>query len=193
MADSDAFVGPDTWPFVTRSPPRPVGGSRHLHLPGRAHGKHLSRLGAMYINEWYVPRAAGLLFGYERYVRARPCACGRPRCARSADWRRRRPSRRRPSPGRTGERAGLRIVLSPYVVEGEHTSRLRVPRRHEIRWMRTIRVLRPAAFRLIFLSFSFPVACAGLLSRRWIAAAPALGAVRHHALRSAGFLLRAPA
>jgi ceramide glucosyltransferase len=34
--------------------------------------------------------------------------------------------------------------------------------RHEVRWMRTLRVLRPRSFRLIFLSFGLPLAILGL-------------------------------
>jgi ceramide glucosyltransferase len=36
--------------------------------------------------------------------------------------------------------------------------------RHELRWMRTIRVLRPRSFRLIFLTFSLPLAVFGILA-----------------------------
>src|SRR6202022_2385465 len=58
---------------------------------------------------------------------------------------------------------GLRIVLSPYVVEGEHHEQnLKSLTRHELRWMRTIHVLRPRSFRLIFLSFTFPLAVFGM-------------------------------
>jgi ceramide glucosyltransferase len=62
---------------------------------------------------------------------------------------------------------GLRIVLSPYMVEGEHHEQdYESLSRHEIRWMRTIRVLRPRSFRLIFLTFSLPLSLVGLLLTR---------------------------
>jgi ceramide glucosyltransferase len=58
---------------------------------------------------------------------------------------------------------GLRIVLSSYVVQGEHHElNFESLARHELRWMRTIRVLRPRSFRVIFLCFSFPLAIIGL-------------------------------
>jgi ceramide glucosyltransferase len=58
---------------------------------------------------------------------------------------------------------GLRIVLSPYVVDGEHHEPdFNSLTRHELRWMRTIRVLRPRSFRLMFLTFSFPLAVFGI-------------------------------
>jgi ceramide glucosyltransferase len=34
---------------------------------------------------------------------------------------------------------------------------------HELRWMRTIKVLRPRSFRWIFLSFSLPLAVLGIV------------------------------
>jgi ceramide glucosyltransferase len=46
--------------------------------------------------------------------------------------------------------------------------------RHELRWMRTIRVLRPLSFRFMFVTFSMPMAVAGLGLR---AADASLGAV----------------
>jgi ceramide glucosyltransferase len=33
--------------------------------------------------------------------------------------------------------------------------------RHELRWMRTIRMLRPRSFRMLFLTFSLPMAIVG--------------------------------
>jgi ceramide glucosyltransferase len=59
---------------------------------------------------------------------------------------------------------GLRVVLSPYDVRAAHDEPNRQSlMRHELRWMRTIRVLRPLSFRLIFLSFSLPLAIVGIL------------------------------
>ena len=60
-------------------------------------------------------------------------------------------------------RRGLRIVLSPYVLKAEHHEpTLDLLVRHEVRWMRTLRVLRPRSFRLIFFGFSIPLALLGL-------------------------------
>jgi ceramide glucosyltransferase len=70
---------------------------------------------------------------------------------------------------------GLRIELSPYVVTGEHHEpSYDSVTRHELRWMRTIRVLRPLSFRFMFVTFSMPMAVAGLGLR---AADASLGAV----------------
>jgi ceramide glucosyltransferase len=60
---------------------------------------------------------------------------------------------------------GLRVVLSPYPVEAEHHEQsYESLTRHEMRWMRTIRVLRPLSFAFIFLTFSLPLATLGLLA-----------------------------
>jgi ceramide glucosyltransferase len=59
---------------------------------------------------------------------------------------------------------GLRIMLSPYFLKAEHHERtLDLLVRHELRWMRTIQVLRPRSFRLIFFTFSLPLAVFGIM------------------------------
>jgi ceramide glucosyltransferase len=59
---------------------------------------------------------------------------------------------------------GLGIVLSPYVPKAEHHEpNLDLLTRHELRWMRTIRVLRPRSFSFIFFSFSLPLAIFGIV------------------------------
>ena len=58
---------------------------------------------------------------------------------------------------------GLRIVLSPYMVRAEHHEPTwKSLTRHELRWMRTIRVLRPRSFCFLFFSFSLPLAIVGI-------------------------------
>ena len=53
-------------------------------------------------------------------------------------------------------------MLSPTAVQAVHDEPdLDALTRHELRWMRTIHKLRPWSFRLIFLTFSLPMAIAG--------------------------------
>jgi ceramide glucosyltransferase len=125
-----------------------------------------SRLGAMYINEWYIPSVLlTWLFGYEGY------ASGQTLCMRSSvlraigglhvlvdqlaeDYRL----------GELVRGLNLRIVLSPYLLSGEHHEPdLSSMTRHELRWMRTIRVLRPRSFLAIFATFSLPLALIGII------------------------------
>jgi ceramide glucosyltransferase len=166
MADSDAYVGPDYLTTVTTPLlDRKVGLVTCLYH-GEPTPRIWSRLGAMYVNEWYMPSVLlARLFGHEGY------ASGQTICVR-----------RETLQGIGGLRAiadhladdyqlgelvrglGLRIVLSPYVLRAEHHEpTLDLLLRHEVRWMRTLRVLRPRSFRLIFFGFSLPLALMGLL------------------------------
>jgi len=184
MADSDAFVGPDYLGIVTAPLLDPAVGLVTCTYRGVPTEGIWSRLGAMYINEWYVPSVLlAWLFGYQRYVSGQ-CMCMRHDTVRAIGGFR-AIANHLADDHRLGElvsELGLRIVLSPYMVEGEHDEQTYESlARHEIRWMRTIRVLRPRSFRMIFLSFSFPLALFGLLltvvGESWSIAAWALFAI----------------
>jgi len=166
MADSDAFVGPDYLGIVAEPLLDPAVGLVTCTYRGVPTESIWSRLGAMYINEWYVPSVLlAWLFGYQGYV------SGQTMCMRQGTLRAvgglRAIANNLADDHRLGKLVsglGLRIVLSPYMVEGEHDEQnYKSLTRHEIRWMRTLRVLRPRSFRMIFLTFSFPLATFGLL------------------------------
>lgn len=166
MADSDTAVKPDYLATVTAPlMDRDVGLVTCIYrdMPTR---RIWSRLGAMYINEWYMPSVlVAWLFGHRAY------ASGQTLCLRrdtlvligglaatanhlADDYQL----------GELVRGCGLRIVLSPYVLKAEHHE----PNagslvRHELRWMRTIRALRPRSFCFIFLTFSLPLAMVGLV------------------------------
>jgi ceramide glucosyltransferase len=166
MADSDAFVGSDYLATVAAPLLNPKVGLVTCAYRGVPTQSVWSRLGAMYINEWYVPSILlAWLFGYEGYV------SGQTMCVRQDTLRAigglRAIADHLADDHRLGELVrglGLRIVLSPYVVEGEHHEQdLKSLTRHELRWMRTIHILRPRSFRMIFLTFTFPLAVFGML------------------------------
>ena len=129
-------------------------------------GSIWSRLGAMYINEWYMPSVLlAWLFGHQGYVSGQTIclrrgtlqAVGGPQSFANhlADDHRL---------GELVSGLGLRIVLSPYVVTADHHE----PSwdslaRHELRWMRTLRALRPRSYCFLFLTFSLPLAVVGIL------------------------------
>jgi ceramide glucosyltransferase len=70
---------------------------------------------------------------------------------------------------------GKRIVLSTYVLTtARDEPTLAGLTGHELRWMRTLQILRPRSFRLLFLTFSLPLAILGSL---FAAAAPAVAPV----------------
>jgi ceramide glucosyltransferase len=164
IADSDAFVGSDYLSNVTAPlKDRSVGLVTCLYR-GAPTPEIWSRLGAMYINEWYLPSVlVAWLFGHQGYVSGQTVCLRRdtlqaigglsPLANHLADDHRL---------GELVRAAGERIVLSPYVVQGEHHE----PNfgslvRHELRWLRTIRVLRPRSFRFLFITFSVPLAVLG--------------------------------
>jgi ceramide glucosyltransferase len=165
MADSDAFVGPDYLMTVTAPLLDHTVGLVTCIYRGVPTEGIWSRLGAMYINEWYMPSVLlAWLFGHEGY------ASGQTLCLRrdtlQAIGGLRPIANHLAEDYQLGELIrglGLRIVLSPYVVQGEHHEpSMDSLTGHELRWMRTIRVLRPRSFPLIFLTFSLPLAIASI-------------------------------
>jgi ceramide glucosyltransferase len=165
MADSDTYVGPDYLRAVTA----PLLDGRvglvtclYQDVPTP---RLWSRLGAMYINEWYMPSVlVAWLFGHHGYVSGQSLSVrapvlqgigGLPAMANhlADDYRF----------GELVRRQGLRVVLSRYLPRAGHEEpSYESLSRHELRWMRTIRVLQPFAFKLMCLSFSLPLAVLGL-------------------------------
>jgi ceramide glucosyltransferase len=166
MADSDTFVGPDYLTTVTAPLlDHKVGLVTCLYQDMPTQGIW-SRLGAMYINEWYMPAVLlARLFGYQGY------ASGQTLCLRrdtlQAIGGLEAIANHLADDYRLGELVrglGLRIVLSTNVVKAQHHEPdLDSLTRHELRWMRTIRVLRPRSFRMMFLTFSLPLAIFGIV------------------------------
>lgn len=175
MADSDAIVGRDYLRAVTAPLQDPRVGlvtCIYRDLPTR---QVWSRLGAMYINEWYIPSVLlAWLFGHKGYASGQTLGIRRERLQGVGSLR--AIADHLADDYKLGElvRAqGGCIVLSPYVPRTEHDERTFAELlRHEVRWMRTLKVLRPRCFRLLFLSFSLPVALAGALLLSAAAAPP---------------------
>jgi ceramide glucosyltransferase len=165
MADSDAFVRSDYLATVTAPLlDRKIGLVTCIYH-GMPTSRLWSRLGAMYINEWYVPSVLlAWLFGHQGYVSGQTICLRRDTLEAigglrslvdhlADDY----------ELGELVRERGLRIVLSPYMVKGEHHEpSFDSLTRHELRWMRTLRVLRPYSFRLIFITFSLPLAALGI-------------------------------
>lgn len=166
IADSDAFAGPNYLSTVTAPLlDRKVGLVTCLYH-GEPTGRIWSRLGAMYVNEWYMPSVLlARLFGHRGY------ASGQTLCLRLETLQGigglRAIADHLADDYRLGElirNLGLRIVLSPYVLRAEHHEpSLDLLVQHEVRWMRTLRILRPRSFSLIFFGFSLPLAVLGVL------------------------------
>ena len=166
MADSDAFVGPDYLSIVTAPLlERGVGLVTCLYRAVPTH-RIFSRLGAMYINEWYMPSAlVAWLFGYRNYVSGQTL-CMRRETVRAIGGLQ-AIANHLADDHELGDRVralGLRIVLSSYVPSAEcHEASFESLTSHEVRWMRTLHVLRPRSFPFIFFSFSMPLALLGVI------------------------------
>jgi ceramide glucosyltransferase len=135
-----------------------------------------SLLGSMFINEWFIPSvrvaamsgsrafAFGVTIALRRQVLASIGGFAAIANQLADDYRL----------GALTRMLGLRTVLSDVVVEtcvDERSFGGLV--RHELRWLRTIRAIRPLGYMLSFITFSVPVALAGAIiaAGAWPAAA----------------------
>jgi ceramide glucosyltransferase len=142
---------------------------------GHAQSGLWSRLGALFLNDWFMPSVhVAALFGSRAFAFGATIALRREVLERiggfaaiadqlADDYRL----------GELTRNLGMRTVLSQVVVEtcvDEHSAADLV--RHELRWLRTIRAVRPVGYALAFVTFGVPVAAMGALLAR--GAAPAL-------------------
>jgi len=166
IADSDTFVGHDYLSRVTVPLQDRSFGLVTCLYRGVPTQRICSRLGAMYINEWYVPAVLlAWLFGHRGYVSGQTMCLRRDTLLAIGGLR--AIANHLAEDYRLGELIrglGMRIVLSPYALNAQHDEPdLDSLTRHELRWMRTIRVLRPGSFPFLFITFSLPLALFGLL------------------------------
>jgi ceramide glucosyltransferase len=165
MADSDTWVGRDYLSAVTAPLADPeVGLVTCLYRAVPTAGLW-SRLGAMYVNEWYVPSV--LLV---RLIRWRLYAFGQTIAMRrdtlDAIGGLKAASDHIADDYVLADKVheiGRRVVLSPYMIHvQQHEPDAASMTRHELRWMRTTRILRPRSFYFMFISMSLPLASLGL-------------------------------
>jgi len=169
IADSDARVGPDYIGRVTAPLRQPEVGLITCIYRGIPTPTVWSRLGAMYINEWFMPSVLlAWLFGHDNY------ASGQTLCLRRATLEKvgglRPIANHLADDYRLGEMIrslGLKIHLSDYQVEAQHHEpSLESLAAHQARWMRTLKILKPRSFRFLFLTFSTPLALLGMALER---------------------------
>ncbi len=166
IADSDALVDPSYLSSMVAPLNDPGVGLVTCIYRGMAKSGVWSRLGAMYVNDWYMPSVlVAWLFGHREY------ASGLTLCIRRETLKATGGLHRLCNHladdyelGALVRGTGLKIALSSRIPRTGHAE----PYfdhlvAHETRWMRTIRVLRPKSFRFLFLSFGLPLAVAGLV------------------------------
>jgi ceramide glucosyltransferase len=166
LADSDVRVRPDYLQKVVAPLLDQSVGVVTCAYTGVPRGDLCSMLAAMFINEWFIPSvrvaamsgsrafAFGATIALRRKVLADIGGFSALANQLADDYRL----------GELTRRLGLRTVLSDVVVEicvsdsgfGELV-------RHELRWLRTIRMLQPLGYGLSFVTLGFPIGALGVL------------------------------
>ena len=166
LSDSDVRVGEGYLAKVVAPLTDPEVGVVTCAYRGVPRRGMWSRLGAMYINDWFMPsvRVAAMTgsrafaFGATIALR-RSSLAGIGGFATIAD--------QIADDYRLGEltrRIGLKTILSEVTVDTYITERSFADLvRHELRWLRTIRAVRPVGYGFSFVTCSVPVALIGAL------------------------------
>jgi len=166
ISDSDVRVMPDYLARVVNPLLDPAVGIVTCTYRGTPRPGLWSLLGSLFINEWFVPSvrvaamsgsrafAFGVTIAIRRQVLASAGGFAAIADQLADDYRL----------GELTRRMGLRTVLSDVVVEtcvdeGSFSDLIR----HELRWLRTIRAVRPLGYSLSFITFGVPVAFFGCL------------------------------
>jgi ceramide glucosyltransferase len=139
-----------------------------------------SLLGALFINDWFIPSVrVAAMSGSRAFAFGVTIAMRRQALARIGGFA--AIANQLADDYRLGEltrQVGLRTVLSDVVVETCVDERsLGELVRHELRWLRTIRAVRPIGYSLSFITFGVPVALFGALLAHGALPALALVAV----------------
>ena len=160
IADSDTRVRGDYLNTVTRPLLDPQVGMVTCIYRCLPSGGIWSRLGSMYINDWYMPAVLlAWLFGHRGYASGQTIALRRDTLDAVGSLQ--AVANQLADDYRLAESVrciGQRVVLSRYLLEtvqSEPTAADLVG--HELRWMRTLRVLTPASFNFLFFSFTLPL------------------------------------
>lgn len=167
IADSDMRVDSTYLGRIVAPLAEPGVGVVTCLYSGRPDGGMWSRLGAMFVNEWFIPSV--LVARARKHV---------PYCFGSTMALRRGVLESIGSfqalavyladdymLGALVSRRGLRVQLVPYVVENVIAEpSLRSLFLHELRWARTVRSVRPIGYSLSFVTYALPVSFGFLLA-----------------------------
>jgi ceramide glucosyltransferase len=164
LADSDVSVPPGYLTAVTAPLADPTVGIVTCPYRGVPHPGLWSLLGALFINDWFIPSVrVAALFGSRAFAFGATIALRREALDAiggfgaiadqlADDYRL----------GELTRRRGLRTVLSDVVVDTAVDERtFHQLAQHGLRWLRTIRVVRPGGYASSAITFSLPVAILG--------------------------------
>ena len=174
VADSDMRVGPDYLNAVVAALEDPRVGAATCLYTGTATGELASRLGAVFINEWFLPSVLvahalqpirfcfGATILIRRQLLDRIGGFARLASVLADDY----------TLGRLVSALGYKVQLSSYLVENVvKEANLRSLFLHELRWARTVRTVQPYGYLLSFVTYPVPMALLYLA----LAPSPALG------------------
>ena len=199
VSDSDMRVGRDYLAGIVAPFRDPDVGAVTCLYRGTPAGGLASTLGAMFINEWFLPSVlVALTFEQLRYCFGATMAVRRrlldeiggfgALAAYLADDH---------MLGKLVAAHGYKVHLSPYVVENIVSEPdLKGLFRHELRWARTVRTVRPAGYALSFVMYAVPMSILAAVVNEmtvgwhWVAAASLLVGILpriflHYRVRSA--------
>jgi ceramide glucosyltransferase len=180
IADSDVRVPADYLGQVLSPLADPRVGIVTCAYRGIPCGGPWSLLLAAFVNDWFMPSVyVAAALGSRAFVSGVTIALKRGALAAAGGFE--AIADQLADDYRLGElmRAqGLSTVLSGVIVETQIDERsARALIRHELRWLRTIRAVRPAGYASAFITFALPSAVLGALLARWAEAALAMLAV----------------
>jgi ceramide glucosyltransferase len=166
VADSDVLVTPDYLARVVEPLLDPAVGIVTCPYRGLPRETLWSLLGALFINDWFMPSVqVAALFGSRAFAFGASIALRRDALEAIGGFA--AIANQLADDYRLGEltrRRGLATVLSEVIVDTWVDERsLAELVRHELRWLRTIRIVRPLGYSLSFISFALPLALLGTL------------------------------
>jgi ceramide glucosyltransferase len=166
ISDSDVRVDRDYLPRIVAPLADPAVGIVTCPYLGRPRKGLWSLLGSLFINDWFTPSVrVAAMFGSRAFAFGATIAIRRHVLRRIGGFA--SIANQLADDYRLGELTrglGLRTVLSDVVVETcvDEPSFLELVH-HELRWLRTIRIVRPVGYSLSFVTFGVPVAAAGCM------------------------------
>lgn len=177
VSDSDVRVPAGYLEQVVRPLADPAVGLVTCSYRGIPRGGPWSLLLASFVNDWFMPSVyVAAALGARDFVSGVTIAVRRDALAAAGGFE--AVADQLADDYRLGEltrRQGLVTVLSGVIVDTQIEERsARELIRHELRWLRTIRAVRPGGYAAAFITFALPVAVLGALLASWTGAALAM-------------------